>query len=186
MFMKHGVSVAILTGDKRLGCYDAASRHRKPIIVETPSQGMDEQRCYAVSGCYLRRWRPCVLRCFLSSARCGPTCSLVSPATQPTSLLTQEAPTSSSRPSRSNSLAGRRANARCLRWSTSTPAKVDPSAATLLDDQVLRHFFPGLGDEETRRANSLGSGVIVSSGGYVLTNNHVIEEAPTTSRSFYR
>jgi len=47
----------------------------------------------------------------------------------------------------------------------------------LMDDPVLRRFFPGLGEEETHRANSLGSGVIVSSGGYVLTNNHVIEEA---------
>jgi serine protease DegQ len=47
----------------------------------------------------------------------------------------------------------------------------------LMDDPVLRRFFPGLGEQETRRANSLGSGVIVSSGGYVLTNNHVIEEA---------
>jgi serine protease DegQ len=47
----------------------------------------------------------------------------------------------------------------------------------LMDDPVLRRFFPGLGEPETRRATSLGSGVIVSSEGYVLTNNHVIEEA---------
>jgi serine protease DegQ len=47
----------------------------------------------------------------------------------------------------------------------------------LMDDPVFRRFFPGLGEEETRHANSLGSGVIVSSEGYVLTNNHVIEEA---------
>ena len=47
----------------------------------------------------------------------------------------------------------------------------------LTDDPVFRRFFPGLGEQETRRANSLGSGVIVSSEGYVLTNNHVIEEA---------
>jgi len=47
----------------------------------------------------------------------------------------------------------------------------------LMDDPVFRRFFPGLGEPETRRANSLGSGVIVSSEGYVLTNNHVIEEA---------
>ncbi len=47
----------------------------------------------------------------------------------------------------------------------------------LLDDPVLRRFFPGLSDSEPRRATSLGSGVIVSSEGYVLTNNHVIEGA---------
>jgi len=47
----------------------------------------------------------------------------------------------------------------------------------LLDDPILRRFFPGLPDSEPRRATSLGSGVIVSSEGYVLTNNHVIEGA---------
>jgi len=47
----------------------------------------------------------------------------------------------------------------------------------LLDDPVLRRFFPDLSDGEPRRATSLGSGVIVSSEGYVLTNNHVIEGA---------
>src|SRR5438477_10022931 len=47
----------------------------------------------------------------------------------------------------------------------------------LVDDPVLRRFFPGLGEDEPRRATSLGSGVIVSSEGYVLTNNHVIEGA---------
>ncbi|TMG80542.1 MAG: trypsin-like serine protease [Betaproteobacteria bacterium] len=47
----------------------------------------------------------------------------------------------------------------------------------LLDDPLLRRFFPGLSEGETRRATSLGSGVIVSGEGYVLTNNHVIEGA---------
>ena len=46
-----------------------------------------------------------------------------------------------------------------------------------LDDPVLRRFFPGLSEGEPRRATILGSGVIVSSEGYVLTNNHVIEGA---------
>ena len=47
----------------------------------------------------------------------------------------------------------------------------------LVDDPILRRFFPGLEEGEPRRATSLGSGVIVSSEGYVLTNNHVVEDA---------
>lgn len=42
------------------------------------------------------------------------------------------------------------------------------------DDPLFRRFF-GDGPGETQRASSLGSGVIVSPQGYVLTNNHVIE-----------
>ena len=46
----------------------------------------------------------------------------------------------------------------------------------LADDPVFRHFF---GDPNARseRSAGLGSGVIVSPAGYVLTNNHVIEAA---------
>jgi serine protease DegQ len=42
------------------------------------------------------------------------------------------------------------------------------------DDPLFRRFF-GDGPAETPRTSSLGSGVIVSPQGYVLTNNHVIE-----------
>jgi Do/DeqQ family serine protease len=46
-----------------------------------------------------------------------------------------------------------------------------------LDDPLFRQFFGDRLEEEPRRATSLGSGVIVSAKGYVLTNHHVVEEA---------
>ena len=46
------------------------------------------------------------------------------------------------------------------------------------DDPLFRHFFGDrLDNRPQQRASGLGSGVIVSPEGYVLTNNHVIEAA---------
>ncbi len=46
-----------------------------------------------------------------------------------------------------------------------------------MDDPVFRYFFGEQFDAQTRRSSSLGSGVIVSDKGYILTNHHVVEAA---------
>ncbi|OIP12222.1 MAG: 2-alkenal reductase [Betaproteobacteria bacterium CG2_30_59_46] len=47
----------------------------------------------------------------------------------------------------------------------------------LMDDPLFRRFFGDRSDGEPQRASSLGSGVIVSPNGYILTNHHVVEAA---------
>ncbi|MCG6965521.1 MAG: trypsin-like peptidase domain-containing protein [Chromatiaceae bacterium] len=48
----------------------------------------------------------------------------------------------------------------------------------LFEDPLFKRFFGDqLSRPRTKRENSLGSGVIVDSNGYVLTNNHVIDGA---------
>jgi len=48
----------------------------------------------------------------------------------------------------------------------------------LFDDPLFRHFFGDrFGAPRSRQETSLGSGVIVSQQGYILTNNHVIAGA---------
>ena len=59
----------------------------------------------------------------------------------------------------------------------STSKEVRSSRHPLLNDPVFRRFFGEQFSDEPQRASSLGSGVIVSTSGYVLTNNHVVEAA---------
>jgi serine protease DegQ len=47
----------------------------------------------------------------------------------------------------------------------------------LLNDPIFRRFFGDQLPDEAQRASSLGSGVNVSTSGYVLTNHHVVEAA---------
>ena len=59
-----------------------------------------------------------------------------------------------------------------------TRTRVVERAHPLMDDPVFKHFFGDrFGVPKERMETSLGSGVIVSLQGYVLTNNHVIKDA---------
>lgn len=58
-----------------------------------------------------------------------------------------------------------------------TSKQVLSNRRPLLDSPLLRRFFGELNQPQQRTQTSLGSGVIMSSQGYVLTNYHVIENA---------
>ncbi|WP_018151995.1 S1C family serine protease [Leeia oryzae] len=62
-----------------------------------------------------------------------------------------------------------------------TSKQVRRSNRAFLEDPVLRRFFGDTPDNDTEDSSSLGSGVIVSSDGYIITNNHVIEAADEIS-----
>jgi len=90
-------------------------------------------------------------------------------------VTTHEAAVTPTRPIASYSEAAKKAMPTVVNIYTSKETKVPRHP--FMEDPVFRYFFGEQFDAQTRRSSSLGSGVIVSDKGYVLTNQHVVEAA---------
>jgi serine protease DegQ len=58
-----------------------------------------------------------------------------------------------------------------------TSQKIKARRSPLFDDPVFRHFFGDSAEGDGPKTSGLGSGVIVSASGFILTNYHVVEAA---------
>jgi len=98
-------------------------------------------------------------------------------ALAPVAMLQQAAPDAASGAARPDSYhdAVRKAAPAVVNIFTSKEVRVQRNP--LLNDPLFRRFFGEQFSDETQRASSLGSGVIVSASGYILTNQHVVEAA---------
>jgi serine protease DegQ len=86
------------------------------------------------------------------------------------------------RPASSYSLAAKRAMPSVVNIFTSKEVKLPRHP--FMDDPLFRRFFGDQYDAETQRSSSLGSGVIVGTDGYILTNHHVVEAADEIEVAF--
>jgi Do/DeqQ family serine protease len=101
--------------------------------------------------------------------------SAAPPPAAPNQPAQASRPSSSALPGTVPDLTGAAERAISSVTNISSTQLVRTSNSPFADDPFFRQFFgDGPFGYSTRRAQSLGSGVVVSSDGYVLTNNHVI------------
>jgi serine protease DegQ len=90
-------------------------------------------------------------------------------------MVAEEAPVSGGATQRSYRDASRRAMPSVVNIFTTKESKQPQHP--FMDDPFFRKFFGDRFGEQEEKQFSLGSGVVVSPQGYILTNNHVIESA---------
>jgi serine protease Do len=65
-----------------------------------------------------------------------------------------------------------------------TDKVVEMQSHPFMDDPFFRRFFDRQMPDRERRERSLGSGVVISADGYIVTNNHIVEDAESIRVTF--